>query len=94
MKLSHLAPVALAIMPLGKLVSDTLPIDIDIIYIVEILFWEANMCFKVAKYRVCDILLSCRIIEYRFRQLYFVELYLRCWGRCEKCITLTLDELI
>lgn len=64
MKLSHLAPVALAI---TKLVSDTLPIDIEVIYIVEILIWEANMCFKITKYRICDVLLSCRTIENRFR---------------------------
>lgn len=66
-KLSHLAPVALAIMTFGKLVSDTLPRDADVIYIVEILIWEANMCFKVPKYRICDVLLSCRTIEKRFR---------------------------
>lgn len=57
----------LATMPLGKLVSDTLPPDIGVIYIVEIIIWEANMCFKLAKYRICDILLRCRTIEKRFR---------------------------
>jgi len=60
MKLSYLAPVALDITRLGKLESDTLPIDINVIYIVEILIWETNMCFRLAKCRICDVLLSCR----------------------------------
>lgn len=37
MKLSPLEPLALAIMPCKKLVSDMFPIDINIIYIAEIL---------------------------------------------------------
>lgn len=63
----HLAPVGWAVGPLGKFVSDTVPINGDIIHVVEILIGEANMCFSLAKYGRCDVPLSFRTIENRFR---------------------------
>lgn len=63
MKLSPLAPLALAIMPLRKLVSDTLPVDINIIYIAEILIWEASMSFRLEKHGIYVTLLSSRTIK-------------------------------
>lgn len=63
MNLSPLEPLALAGMPLRKLVSDTFPIDIKIIYIVEILIWKANMSFKLGKYGIYVTLLSSRTIK-------------------------------
>lgn len=55
MKLSPLAQLALAIMPLRhrKLVSDTFPVDLNITCMVEILIWEANKSFKLEKDGIC-----------------------------------------